>query len=264
MPRSTPSLFVASVLAAVLTLAACTGDPSSDGEDPATDLPDDETRPDEGSTGGGATDDGDTDAAACRHDDLEDEAIVTLAGDDPVGVGSEVAVRTHRCAPIAVVAPSGGWAALLAVPVARAMDAPLLLVDPTAPAALTGTLEALDVDELVAVGLPLDGLDRPGTALVVPEASGTATGPTDAEDATAAEDPTEEDPAADNTTADDATEEDPAADEATADDTTADDAADDAADAAADDGDRLTVSSLASQPHAPKMTKASPRCAARR
>jgi hypothetical protein len=240
MPRSTPSLFVASVLAAVLTLAACTGDPSSDGEDPATGLPDDETRPDEGSTGGGATDDGDTDAAACRHDDLEDEAIVTLAGDDPVGVGSEVAVRTHRCAPIAVVAPSGGWAALLAVPVARAMDAPLLLVDPTAPAALTGTLDALDVDELVAVGLPLDGLDRPGTALVA-EASGTTTGPTDAEDATAAEDATEEDLAADDTTADDATEEDPAADEATADDTTADDAADDAADGDAAAAARLAV-----------------------
>jgi hypothetical protein len=228
MPRSTPSLFVATVFVAVLTLAACTGDPSPDGEDPVTDLPDDETRPDEGSTDAGATDDGDTDAAACRHDDLEDEALVTLAGDDPVGVGSEVAVRTHRCAPIAVVAPAGGWDALLAVPVARAMDAPLLLVDPAAPTALTSTLDALEVDELVAVGLPLDDLDRPGTALVVPETTGTGTGTTDEQDATAADDTTEEDTPADGTTeqdtpADGSTEEDATADDTTEEDTPADD-----------------------------------------
>lgn len=221
MRRSTAWLFVAA-----LALAACTGDPQPDAEDTVADGPGDVDEP-----GDEPTDDGDTDAP-CRHDDLEDDALVSIAGDDPGDVSTEVAARTHRCAPVGVVAPTGGWDALLAVPIARAADAPLLLVDPASPAALASTFEALEVDELVAVGMPLDGLDRPGTALMVPDAAGA---PEDTSDVTE-EDATEADATEEDATEEGATEEGAFGDDSTdaeADDTTTADDTVAAADAAA-------------------------------
>jgi hypothetical protein len=148
-------------LVAALALVACTDDAPPDDESAVADDP----------AGTEGQEDQPTDAATddteqCRQDGLEDAAVVTLTGDDPVAISTEVAARTHRCAPVVVVAPTGGWEALLAVPVARAADAPLLLVDPAASSAIAASLDTLAVDEIVAVGTPLDGLERPGTELL--------------------------------------------------------------------------------------------------
>jgi hypothetical protein len=153
------------LLVAVVALTACTGDPPPDGPDPAADALQGDPGADDA-----ATEEAAADATSCRHDDLEDAAVVALTGDDPVDIGTEVAARTHRCAPVAVVAPTGGWEALLAVSVARVADAPLLLVDPASPTATSATFDELAVEELIAVGTSLDGLDRPGTELTIPTA----------------------------------------------------------------------------------------------
>jgi hypothetical protein len=205
------------LLVAALALAACTGDAPPDDEDAVADGPADDGDGD--AEQGDQPPDGATDATACRHDDLEDDAVVTLTGDDPVRISTEVAARTHRCAAIAVVAPTGGWEASLAVAVARAADAPLLLVDPASPTAITATLDTLAVEELVAVGTSLQGLDRPGTELIVAGAEEVG------EDAT------------DGTTDD----------EATDDEATDDEATEAATDDTADRGDALADARLAVQ-----------------
>jgi hypothetical protein len=160
---------VAWLTVVAVALAACNDAPPEDGvADAAADDPTTEVEvADEPTEGNGepAADVTDAEAEPCRHDGLEDGPLVTLRGSDPVELGREVATRTHRCATVAVVAPAGGWEATLAVPVARAADAPLLLADPSSPAALVPVLDELEVGEVVTVGMALDGLDRPGAEL---------------------------------------------------------------------------------------------------
>jgi hypothetical protein len=227
------------LLVAALALVACTDDAPPDDEGAVADDP-------AGDDGDQPTDDGTGADEQCRQDGLEDEAVVTLTGDDPVAISAEVAARTHRCAPVAVVAPTGGWEALLAVPVARAADAPLLLVDPASPSAIAASLDALAVDEIVAVGTPLDGLGRPGTELL------------DAGTQGAGDDATEEAATDDATTGDDATDDattgDDATDEATTDDaTTAEATGDDATEEAATDDAATDEASEADAPAAARL-----------
>lgn len=152
-------------------------EPTDDGGEPAEDVAGDDAEP-------------------CRHDGLEDASLVLLRGSDPVELGREVAATTHRCATLAVVAPAGGWEATLAVPVARAADAPLLLTDPSSPAALVPVLDELEVDEVVTVGMALDGLDRPGTELVGdPAEAASGDGPNDGVPAEDRDADAEDDPA---------------------------------------------------------------------
>jgi hypothetical protein len=252
MRRSVPWLLVAALL-----VAACTADAPSEDDDAVADEPAGDPEP-----GDDPADEVAADDEPCRVDGLEDDPVVRLAGDDPVALSTEVAVRTHRCATVAVVAPTGGWEAMLAVPVAHAADAPLLLVDPASPATIATTLDDLAVEEVVSVGIPLDGLDRPGTELVVAASAGREDGATedDATDETtdetieddATEDgATDDDATDDDATEDGATEDDATEDGATDDDATDDDATDDATteeaapDLPADVGDAMADARLA-------------------
>jgi hypothetical protein len=207
------------LLVAVVALTACTGDPPPDGPDPAGDALQGDPGADDA-----ATEEAAADATSCRHDDLEDAAIVALTGDDPVDIGTEVAARTHRCAPVAVVAPMGGWEALLAVSVARVADAPLLLVDPTSPTVTSATFDELAVEELIAVGTSLDGLDRPGTELTIPTAGTSGDGL--AGDEASGDDLATNDPASDDTASDDTASDDTSGDDDTQVDATDGDPAD--------------------------------------
>jgi hypothetical protein len=158
------------LIVVALALTACNDAPPEDGvadasvDDPSTEV--EVTDEPAAADDEPAADEANEITAPCRHDGLEDQPFVTVAGGDPVELGREVAARTHRCAAVAVVAPAGGWEATLAVPVALAADAPLLLVDPASPDAVVPVLDELDVDEVVTVGMPLDGLGRPGTELL--------------------------------------------------------------------------------------------------
>ncbi len=140
------------ILAAVVSVvAACTGDGGG-------------TDPDEVARGGGSAEAGDEgdegdeatdeEQPSCRHDRLDDDALVMVTGEDVVALADRVAASTHACAPVAVVARSDdAWGAAMAAPVARAVDGPLLLAAAADDAALTSTLAELDTRELLTIGL---------------------------------------------------------------------------------------------------------------
>lgn len=89
----------------------------------------------------------------CRFDGLEDEAIISLTSGGLAELSLEVAGRTHRCAPVTVVAPADApWAASLAAPLASVLEAPLLLLDADDPAPLLDRLEELETADVLAVG----------------------------------------------------------------------------------------------------------------
>lgn len=149
-------------LAVLLTLAgllaACTDGGGGDGAAPD---PDDEAPP----------------APSCRHDGLPPGREVLLTGADPVQVAARMAEATHRCSELAVVAPAGdGWTAVVASAVARASDAPLLLVDPAAPDALRPALDRLDPVEIVSVGVDVGALATDGRTVTAVAAPVTGSG----------------------------------------------------------------------------------------
>jgi hypothetical protein len=130
---------------AALLIASCTSEAApSDlvGGSPEADAEDD-----------GPEDAGETDAASsCDRDQLADEPLIELTGGDPAELAAQVAAVTHACAPVVVLADAEDpWAASLAAPVARSLDAPLLL-DAGNDDALSSTLSSLDTEELVTVG----------------------------------------------------------------------------------------------------------------
>jgi hypothetical protein len=130
---------------AVLLIASCTSEAApSDlvGGSPEADVEDD-----------GAEDAGETEAPSpCDRDQLADEPLIELTGGDPAELAAQVAAVTHVCAPVVVLADAEDpWAASLAAPVARSLDAPLLL-DAGNDDALSSTLSSLDTEELVTVG----------------------------------------------------------------------------------------------------------------
>lgn len=143
------------ILAVLLALAGCT----VDGEEVA------QERPPETSEEAGAPTEGppaepapEPEPEPCRHDELEPDGQVSLAGLEPVDLAVEIADRTHRCAEVVVVAPDDdAWASAIAAAAAVHLDAPLLL-DPGA-AATRAAIERLEPDEVVTVGAEM----APGT-----------------------------------------------------------------------------------------------------
>ncbi|MFU8840751.1 MAG: hypothetical protein ACNA8R_08500 [Nitriliruptoraceae bacterium] len=163
MARHLLSLAVAAVL-----LVGCTADTDPDpaGEEPSTTA--DVTEPSDDDPGEADEDvDPPIEEPPCRLDTLE-VGQLELTGPDAVEVAVRVTERTHRCAPVVVVAADDPWVASLAAAVASAADVPLLLADPAAPEVLAPTLSRLDVEELVTVGLELAAFGLPGTELLAP------------------------------------------------------------------------------------------------
>lgn len=174
--------------AAALLLGSCTtGEPGDPGDDPA-----ESARVDEPSDGSGERADDAADEAdeapelPCRNDEVE-AGLLELTGSATAEVAARVAERTHRCAPVVVVAVDDPWVASIAAAVAHAADAPLLLVDPEAPQDLAPELTRLETEELITVGLELAAFGLPGTELLVPP-TGEEEVPTAEDDAMAAED----------------------------------------------------------------------------
>jgi hypothetical protein len=189
------------MVALVLLLGACTGGGGRSGDLAGAATDDDRT-----------TSAGSVAADPCRRDALEAGPIVTLTGPDPAATSAAVASRTHRCSDTVVVAVAGdGWGLALAAAAALAADAPLLVLDPGAPAGTVTSLVELEADEAVIVGLGAQvlapGDDAPGfegtvTALTVPAPPAS----TPAEDDTtepATDDPATGDPAIDEPATDD-------------------------------------------------------------
>ena len=128
--------------------------PDDTSTEPETNAPDDENNDDDGPVAAPPPD-----PEPCRHDALEDDALVTL---DAVGVmelSLAVAERTHRCAEVVVVAPADDpWATSIAAPAAAVLDAPLLLIGPGGPGPVAARIDALDTDRVVAIGVSGAGL----------------------------------------------------------------------------------------------------------
>ncbi len=188
-------LLTFAVAAAVLVGCTADTDPDPAGEEPSTTA--DATAPSDDDPGEADQDvDPLLEEPPCRLDALE-VGQLELTGPDAVEVAVRVAERTHRCAPVVVVAADDPWVASLAAAVASGVDAPLLLADPVAPEVLAPTLSRLDVEELVTVGLELAAFGLPGTELLAPSdqpdvaadlESEAATGDAAAGDATAEQD----------------------------------------------------------------------------
>jgi hypothetical protein len=105
----------------------------------------------------------------CRRDALDDADLVGLTGTDATAVAEQVVASTHACAATVVVAPADDTlAALLAIAVAAAEDAPLLLHGPEQLAATRSRLDDLGADDVLTIGMASTGLGRSGTAIVVP------------------------------------------------------------------------------------------------
>ena len=138
--------------AAALTLSACTsddpptaGDAGGDaeaGEDPTASPDAAETEPEPEPEPRECTTDGPADA------------VTDLTGDDPVAISLAVAVTTHACSDVVVVANADDqWAASLAAPLASTAGAPLLLLTADGTdAAVEDAIRTLGPLEVVTVG----------------------------------------------------------------------------------------------------------------
>lgn len=153
--RTGPASPSVAVVAAwtLLVVAGCTGGGSDD------------LAVEEGS-GPGEGADQQVEDLPCRTERLGDEPVVHLTGADPVAVAAAVAGRTHRCAPVVVLAPAQDrWAAALASAVATAGDGPLLLTDPLQHQRVAAELARLEPEDVVAVGVDASPFDEDGETL---------------------------------------------------------------------------------------------------
>ncbi len=140
----------------IILCAALLGCTASGGDGPASSGPPSSDGGAAPTEGGAAGEDG-PDSRDCAGAGLGDGSRAELTGDDPVALAARIAEVTHACARTVVLAPADDpAAAAVAAPLARAHDAPLLLVDDAVEGAAVAGLEPR---EIVAVGVDAPDLD---------------------------------------------------------------------------------------------------------